>query len=54
MIAKYGDDDKTKQVIDSLLLANKEQIKTASSEWHDGLEALGIYAGGPYSNRAFN
>ena len=45
MIAKYGDDDKTKQVIDSLLLANQEQIRTASSEWHDGLEALGIYAG---------
>ena len=45
MIAKYGDDDKTKQVIDSLLLANQDQIRTASSEWHDGLEALGIYAG---------
>ena len=45
MIAKYGDDDKTKQVIDSLLLANQEQIRTASGEWHDNLEALGTYAG---------
>lgn len=45
MLAKYGDDPRTQQVVDSLIAANRDKIRTDSDKWHDGLEELGIYAG---------